>query len=231
VGELPDGGVGVPGIVREVDVACTSCAQRWLVDLILNIVGLLFGLAIAVMEHRRANKAEARSQSAEAQLQNLLKSLPTEFLKVFLEHEANKSERTSSSDRSIEISYADLNGDGRDELIVEFISGPHNTAIHVFGSWGVHGEIYSSTPMGFYFADVDNDGAMEVISSEVSMIADLPYVMGFRDKVIHKLTPEGFVEVSREPCFTNEDLKEAIERAKAEENNSRDTDESTTTQP
>lgn len=76
--------------------------------------------------------------------------------------------------------------------------------------FGLLGEIYASTPTDFDLEDVDADGIPEVSVVEVAGAPDLPYVMGLRDRVSYKLTPEGFAEIKRVKGYTADDLRRAL---------------------
>jgi hypothetical protein len=181
-------------------------------ELILSILGIVISLAIAAWEHRRANKAEVELAKA---FRELPEKLLNDFARLVGASLTEGEGKTTSTDSSLNIQHADLNGDGKPELLVSFLSGPHNTALQVFGmkshwEFGLLGEIYGSTPTDFDLEDVNDDGVLEVSVVEISKTPDLPYVMGLRDRVSYKLTGEGFVEVKRVKCYSAEDLREAL---------------------
>ena len=179
-------------------------------ELALSVLGIIISLVIAGWEHHRANKAEA-------ELAKAFRDLPEKLLGDFarLVGASVTEGKTDQTDSSLNIQHADLNGDGKPELLVSFLSGPHTTALQVFGmkshwEFGLLGEIYGSTPTDFDLEDVNGDGVLEVSVVEISKTPDLPYVMGLRDRVSYKLYEEGFVEVKRVKCYTAEDLRLAL---------------------
>lgn len=177
-------------------------------DLILSIAGIAISLLIAWWEYRRANKAEAMLEATFKQLPGQLVSDLSRLLQQPPEQQQGSS--------TLETRYADLNGDGKDELLVSFLSGPHNTALQVFGmkshwEFGLLDELYSSTPTEFELEDIDGDGIPEISTVEVAQEPDLPYVMGLRDRVSYKLTSDGFAEVRRIKCYSPEDLEKAMQ--------------------
>jgi hypothetical protein len=179
------------------------------VELALSFVGILISLAIAAWEYRRAVKAEAL-------LDRTFRELPSQLV-ADLSRLVSPSVASSQagSNTSLEVQHADLNGDGKPELLVTYLSGAHNTALQVYGSrshwdFGLLAELESSTPTEFEVADVDNDGVPEITTVEVAREPGLPYVMGLRDRVSYKLTNSGFVEVQRRKCYSAEDLREAL---------------------
>jgi hypothetical protein len=179
-------------------------------ELTLSVLGIAISLAIAAWEHYRATRAEAR-------LAKTCQDLPAKLV-ADLSRLIGKTEKGETADAmgsSLSIQNADLNGDGKLELLVSFLSGPHNTALQVFGmkspwEFGLLGEIYGSTPTEFDLEDVDGDGLSEISVVEVAKTPDLPYVMGLRDRVSYKLTPSGFTEVKRVKCYSPDDLREAL---------------------
>jgi hypothetical protein len=70
--------------------------------------------------------------------------------------------------RGITVRYADINGDGEDELLVQHGTGAHSWEFKVFGwsdepftDFGQIAELFTSHG-GFSISDVDNDGRLEV---------------------------------------------------------------------
>lgn len=179
-------------------------------ELALSVLGIALSLAIAVWEHHRANRAEAMLART---FQDLPTKLVADLSRLIGKMENGEAPGTSGS--SLSVQKADLNGDGNQELLVSFLSGPHNTALQVFGmkspwEFGLLGEIYGSTPTEFDLEDVDGDGLPEVSVVEIAKAPDLPYVMGLRDRASYKLTPSGFIEVKRVKCYSPDDLRAAL---------------------
>lgn len=170
-------------------------------------------LGIALWQYREA-------QAAQRALSDNMKQLPGQMVKdlsrlLEISHEPSQPSETVAQGGIFTSSYADLNGDGEEELLVSYLSGPHNTALQVYGKrtpweFGLLGEIYASTPSEFDLEDIDGDGIPEVNVVEIAKAPDLPYVMGLRDRVSYKLTSSGFVEVNRVKGYTIEDLKERL---------------------
>ena len=178
-------------------------------ELALSVLGIILAVAIAGWEYRRANRAEAALDQA-------FNTLPQRLV-ADLARMIDTRPTASADDRrtGLTTQYADLNGDGKPELLVSYLSGPHNISLQVFGmknhwEFGLLGEIFGQTPTDFDVEDVDNDGIPEVSVVEIAKAPDLPYVMGLRDRVSYKLTTSGFVEVKRVKCYSAEDLREAL---------------------
>ena len=179
-------------------------------ELALSILGIVLSFAIAAWEHHRANMAE---EALEKTFQDLPARLVADLSKLIGKSADNENPNLKESPLSTQ--FADLNGDGNPELLVSFLSGPHNTALQVFGmkshwEFGLLGEIYGSTPTEFDLEDVDGDGILEVSVVEIAKVPDLPYVMGLRDRVSYKLTGAGFVEVKRIKGYSTNDLRDAL---------------------
>ena len=177
-------------------------------ELALWIFGILVSFAIAAWQHRRATEAEAA-------LAKIFEDLPKRLVADLSRLIGQDAAGEHPSESSLNTQYADLNGDGKPELLVSFLSGPHNTALQVFGmkshwEFGLLGEIYASTPTEFDLEDVDGDGTMEVSIIEIAKGPDLPYVMGLRDRVSYKLTKDGFVEVKRVKGYSIDDLQRVL---------------------
>ena len=183
-------------------------------EILLFILGTLASLAIAAYEHRRATRAE-----------NTLKEVLDDLPRKLIEGVASVVNTPASSNdepypnQSLSARYADLNGDGRDEFLVEYVSGPHSTTLQVYGfkrggyEFRKLGELSQSTPLGFELEDIDNDGAVEVTAVEVAEEPGLPFVFGLRDRVTYKLGGRGFKEVRRIQCYSQEDVELAKKEA------------------
>jgi hypothetical protein len=145
------------------------------VELALSVLGIILAVAIAGWEYRRANRAEAA-------LDRAFNTLPQRLVADL----ARMIDTNPSSDEvlaGLTTQSADLNGDGKRELLVSYLSGPHNISLQVFGmknhwEFGLLGEIFGQTPTDFVVEDVDDDGIPEVSVIEIAKAPDLPYVMG-----------------------------------------------------
>ncbi len=179
-----------------------------------GIVGILLSLAIAWWEHLKAKRAEHLLNESLNRLPGQLVGDIARLINRSTATEAGATELRDGQNNLI-VKYADLNGDGKDEMIVEYISGPHSAALQVFGqrnhwNFGLLAELQGNTPHEYDLEDVDGDGVPEVTLIEVARDSGLPYVMGLRDRVSYKLTDKGFVEVKRVKCYTEDDLKEIM---------------------
>ena len=110
----------------------------------------------------------------------------------------------SSEARRWAMGVADVNNDGREELLVASPWGPHSSMLHVFGqrdawpdSFGKLTEISSRTPAGFTVGDLDGDGSIEIAT--IQPHGDEPYAAGIRDEVLYRWDGQQFAEVAAEP--------------------------------
>lgn len=99
---------------------------------------------------------------------------------------------------------ADINNDGRDELLVASPWGPHSSMLHVYGqrddwpdSFGKLAEVSSGTPAGFTVGDLDEDGRAEVAT--VQPAAEHAYATGVRDEVLYRWDGSDFAQVASVP--------------------------------
>ncbi len=130
----------------------------------------------------------------------------------FLEYGGDNTPLEGASRRLFQTSYADIDGDGEDELLVEMGTGAHGSILLVYGrqSWEFKklGELFSTTMGGFEVSDVDGDGRVEIKAYEIARRPGLPYVAGLHDEVVHRFQNGAFVEVSRKECFTEGEMQE-----------------------
>jgi hypothetical protein len=161
------------------------------ISILLSVLGMLLTSGIAIWQHLEARKAKR-------ELNGFLESLPSQ---VF-----NNVSRLLESNRE---SNPELYG----MMVVQYPIGAHNTALQVFGfrdyEFKLIGETSTDTPAGFRIEDINNDGKVEIIAHEVSLDADLPYVMGFRDEVWYRFENDDFTEIKRINLYEKKELKNA----------------------
>ena len=187
-----------------------------LIGIVLGLMGLVLTTSIAIWQHSEAKKAKA-------ELNGLLQSLPSQvFDNVSRLLQANQPEFSElygmlNSEKALQSRYADLDVDGKDELLVQYPIGAHGAALQVFGfrdwEFKLIAELSIDTPAGFVAEDVDGDGRLEIVTNEVSQDADFPYVLGFRDEVWYRLENDRFVEVKRTNLYDKKDLEKARRNA------------------
>jgi hypothetical protein len=119
------------------------------------------------------------------------------------------------SGKTFHTRIVDIDGDGEDELLVQYPHGLHNATLRVFGienhKLKLLDKISIDTMAGFLVEDVDHDGRLEVKSLQVSPAANLPYACGFRDEVWFRFTNGKFEEVGRRPMYTRKDLRDYMQ--------------------
>jgi hypothetical protein len=99
------------------------------------------------------------------------------------------------------IDYVDVNEDGQKELLVQYPTGAHGSALRVL-AWqnGKLEELAAlgvGTPVGFEFGDFDGDGRVEIRTQETDWSVGLPYVRAPRSVLLLRWNGTKFVEVSR----------------------------------
>ncbi len=127
---------------------------------------------------------------------------------------ASTASRLALAGALVAIDHCDLDGDGREELLVQYPSGAHGTALKVFG-WrnGEFVELVTTgvgTPVPFEFGDVDDDGHLEVIGTETDWAAGKPYVSAPRVRIVYRWQSGTLVEQDRHPTQGSVDGRRAI---------------------
>lgn len=183
-----------------------------IIGIALGVIGIAVTVAIAIWQHKRAEKAEKKLRTI---LDNLPSQLLTNVARFLQKPQTDIQEfyDLQESEKRLHTLHTDLNGDGEDELLVQYPYGAHAAVLQVFGfredGFKLMDEITVDTMAGFIAEDKDTDGRIEIITIEVSRDADFPYVMGFRDEVWYRLENDHFVEVQRINLYDPEDLKKA----------------------
>lgn len=178
-----------------------------ILGLILGILGIAISVGIALWQNSRAKKAEA-------ELNSILRSLPSQVLdNVTRLLQTNQSETSElygmiNSEKMLHSKYVDLDGDEKEELIVQYPYGAHGSAMQVFGlrnrEFKFIAELLTNTPSGFVAEDVDKDGRIEIVTHETS--EDFPFVLGLRDEVWYRLESNKFVEIKRTKLYEPHDV-------------------------
>lgn len=177
---------------------------------VLTVIAILLAIGIAIWQYWDAEKARA-------ELESLLRSLPNQVLTSVQDY-VNRIQRAdgavseiSSSDFQMTAKYADLDGDGKDELLIQVPFGPHNSQLRVFGfrDWDFKliAELEVMAPSDYEVRDVDDDGRLEVVTVDQAN-TEFPYVCGFRDEVVYRLDKDTFIEIERRPLYNDKELEQ-----------------------
>jgi hypothetical protein len=163
----------------------------------LGLIGIFIGLSIAAWEHRKATRAEARSEQ-------LFRELPMRLVSAV--NSASQAPITPQLSPPVlnapfRTTYADVDNDGKDELLVEHSAGAHGSALLLFGfkDWEFRllGELGVGTPGGFDIGDFDGDGRIEIDAVEADYSHGDGYVDAPRYRIRYRWTQDGFAEVER----------------------------------
>lgn len=185
-------------------------------ELAIGVFGILLSLislGVAYWQYRDA-------QDAKAELSAYMRSLPDQVLNNVTAYlkgqqgEALEYYDLQESSKIFHTRIVDIDGDGEDELLLQYPFGLHNATLLVFGikdhRFQLIDEITVDTMAGFIVEDVDHDGKLEVKTLEVSPAANQPYACGFRDEVLFRFSHGKFVEIDRKHLYSQKDLENFI---------------------
>lgn len=182
-------------------------------ELILALAGIFLATAIAGHEHRRASRAEQEAERTKERLESLIHGLPRQLADEVSKRLPPPAAAAQSADESstrFEVTYADLDSDGSDELLVQYIAGAHGSALELFGfrDWQFQhlGSLGVGTPEGFWVEDFDHDGRLEVGTRETDWSVGLPYYVAPRVKQWFRWNGTEFEKVAEERDYTDEEL-------------------------
>lgn len=168
---------------------------------------MLFAIAIAIWQYIEARKAKA-------ELESVLELLPEQLVssvKDYVTRFGDGPDEISSSDFRLTAKYADLDGDGHDELLIQTPFGLHNSQMKVLGfrdwEFKLIAELEVMAPSDFEVRDIDGDGRLEVVAIDQAD-TEFPYVCGFRDEVSYRLENDTFIEIARKPLYKPHELKQ-----------------------
>jgi hypothetical protein len=161
-------------------------------------VGYLVALVIAV---GGIALGELRARRSSKRLNALPAELEERVLRMVFPHQEPIVGEQHTDEHDAYAGYADLNGDGRAELVIQHPAGVHGMALRVWGWDGFNfGEIAitgSGTPTNARIVDIDADGRLEVGVLETDWAAGRPYANAPSVEVFYRLEDGAFVEVAR----------------------------------
>ena len=111
-------------------------------------------------------------------------------------------------------SNADVDHDGRDELLVQYPIGAHGTALQVFGWRGDEfnqiGQLSVGTPAGFKVEDYDGDGRLEIVTHETDWSLGLPYALAPHESIWYRWDGQDFKEISRAKDYASDEVEDLL---------------------
>jgi hypothetical protein len=182
------------------------------------VAGIIVSLAIALWQHLRARSAERKLEGVLSEMpQRVASQVGMVVAKIQIPSEATKDR--AWPDDFIRVDYADVDGDGRNELLVQYPSAAHGNTLLVYGfrdgmGWDftLLDELGSGTAAPFEVRDFDNDGKLEIALQEADWSTDLPYYLAPRLKLLYRWNGKKFGEVGRIKDYTAEDLERLREK-------------------
>jgi hypothetical protein len=164
----------------------------------LGALAVLVAVGVAWRQSRRAVRAELALERA---LEALPKSIAKRDIGITVAMGTGLINAAPQESLSMTIECADLDCDGKEEVIIQHPAGAHGSQLRVFawrhGKFAEVGALSVGTPGGFDLGDFDGDGQTEIKAEEVDWAAGKPYVTAPRIQVLYRWDGERFSEVSR----------------------------------
>jgi hypothetical protein len=185
-------------------------------DFINTGTSCLVGYLIALWQNRRSDKGSKT-------LQATFDALPQQFVEALRKGNlsvSTKQPHLEDDDWPSVISFADVDNDGKQELLVQYLAGAHGNSLQIFG-WRNHeyvqiARIGVGVPVPFEFGDFVGDGKIEILGKESDWDTGLPYSLVPRHSFRLRWNGQEFAEVWRSNDYTNEELAVLRERMSAE---------------
>ena len=165
---------------------------------ILSIIGIILAVGIAIWQ-------SVKTKSTQKELDKNLLKIPNDLL-----NHMDMVVTTSSNVKILQpdeqpiphafITYADVNNDTKPEMLVQYPTGNHGTALKILGfkdfEFIILAELGCGTPEGFSFGDFDGDGKIEIAARETDWSSGMSYVEAPRMTIIYKWDGNNFVKIS-----------------------------------
>lgn len=185
--------------------------------LALGIPSIIVSIWIAVWQNRKAKRAQAQF---EGELANLPERVSRTVRAVIEAAPSQSADSLTNPEWPSAIDYADVDNDGKTELLVQYLAGAHGNALQVFGwrdrEFKKIAALGVGTPVPFEFGDFDGDGLTEIKGTETDWSVGLPYSMAPRVEVLYRWDGNKFREVSRKKGYTAEELRTLLDEARRE---------------
>jgi hypothetical protein len=172
------------------------------IGFVVGVVGLMLALFAEVKRREAERRARIREAGENEQADAMMRELQQVLAAVGVPASVEPPEGglAVSEDRPFAVGIADINNDGRDEVVVASPYGPHSSMLRAFGftdelrnDFSQLLELGSGTPSGFTVGDLDGDGRVEVAT--VQPEGDHPYASGIRAEVLYRWSTDHFDEV------------------------------------
>jgi hypothetical protein len=184
-------------------------------EIVLALVGVAAAIGVALWQNRRSDRAEQRLNKILRDLSSQLAGdLSAGLLSAMRAERAQGTDTVSSvhDDATFSATYADVDGDGRNELLIQYPAGAHGSVLQVFGwrdfQFQEIGQLGAGTPVGFDIKNVNKDGRIEIVTDETDWSLDLPYEAAARVRIWYRWEDGGFVEHKRQKLYSEEDIAE-----------------------
>ncbi|MCP9470322.1 MAG: VCBS repeat-containing protein [Nitrospira sp.] len=182
---------------------------------IVSFILTILSTAIAFWEHHRADDAEKQFTESIQKLPHQIDQIDQiaeQLLHRFTLQNRNFTPSQPNSNTRFSISHADIDGDGMDELLVQYPGGAHGSVLDVFGWKDMEfrhlGGLAVGTPEGFWAQDFDHDGRIEIGTKETDWSTDLPYYLAPRLLQWYRWTNNSFQKVREVKDYSSADLAE-----------------------
>lgn len=172
-------------------------------------VSICVGYAVAVWQNHRSDH---RSDVSDA----IIQTLPQSFIRALEEGHFTVSSipkrltNLEEDDWPSYVSFADVNNDGKVELLVQYLAGAHGNLLQVFGwknrEYMEIARYAVGVPVAFEFGDFDHDGEIEILGKESDWDTGLPYGLVPRYSFRLRWDGEKFVEVWRAKDYSDQEL-------------------------
>ena len=164
----------------------------------IGIGGILIGTAIAWWQNRKAARAELSLRRA---LDAVPEKVANGLKAIVVATNTPEAKAALPQNWPMGVQYADVDGDAKSELLVQYPAGAHGSQLKVFawrqGEFSEIGAFAVGTPAGFDIGDFDGDGRTEIKAEEVDWNAGQPYVTAPRIELLYRWNGSLFEEVSR----------------------------------
>jgi hypothetical protein len=179
-------------------------------DFVNTGTSCLVGYLIAIWQNHRTDKESKTWEET-------VRALPVQFAEALRKGNltvAKLPERLTNlqDDWPSVVSFADVDNDGKQELLVQYLAGAHGNSLQILG-WRNHeyvqiAHIAVSVPVPFEFGDFDADGKVEIMGKENDWSTGLPYSLTPRYSFRLRWDGAEFAEVWRKNDYTDEELAE-----------------------